>query len=119
MERTTRLPARRLRHVPLAAVTLGIIVLATLTHAQRDVDELRALAEQGNAAAQFNLARLYVTGTGVPQDEADAEAARWYRLAAAQGHAGAQHNLGLKYDTGIGVPEDDAEAVRWYRLAAE
>ena len=25
--------------------------------------------------------------------EADAEAARWYRLAAAQGHAGAQHNL--------------------------
>ena len=38
---------------------------------------------------------------------------------AEQGHAGAQSLLGLKYARGAGVPEDDAEAVRWYRLAAE
>ena len=38
---------------------------------------------------------------------------------AEQGHASAQSNLGLMYDNGEGVPEDDAEAVRWYRLAAE
>ncbi len=38
---------------------------------------------------------------------------------AEQGHAGAQSLLGLKYARGAGVTEDDAEAVRWYRLAAE
>ena len=53
----------------------------------------------------------------MPED--DAEAARWYRLAADQGLADAQNNLGLMYDNGEGVPEDDAEAVRWYRLAAD
>ena len=49
----------------------------------------------------------------------DAEAVRWYRLAAEQGDAIAQNNLGVMYRDGQGVPQDDAEAVRWYRLAAE
>ena len=63
------------------------------------------------------LENMYATGRGVPED--DAEAVRWYRLAAEQGYAGAQNNLGIMYATGRGVPEDDAEAVRWYRMAAE
>ena len=45
-------------------------------------------AEQGNAAAQGNLGRMYANGEGVPED--DAEAVRWYRLAAEQGYAAAQ-----------------------------
>jgi len=40
-------------------------------------------------------------------------------MAAEQGHADAQNNLGHMYLNGRGVPQDDAEAVRWYRLAAE
>ena len=36
-----------------------------------------------------------------------------------QGVASAQFNLGLIYLEGQGVPQDGAEAVRWYRLAAE
>ena len=67
--------------------------------------------------AQYNLGSMYGTGEGVPQD--DAEAVRWYRLAAKQGNASAQNNLGSMYGTGRGVPQDDAEAVRWYRLAAK
>jgi uncharacterized protein len=39
--------------------------------------EWRPLAEQGNAAAQFNLALMYDNGTGVPQDYA--QAVEWYR----------------------------------------
>ena len=54
---------------------------------------------------------------GVPQD--DAEAVRWYRLAADQGRASAQNNLGGMYSNGRGVPQDAAEAARWYRLAAD
>ena len=49
----------------------------------------------------------------------DAEAVRWYRLAADQGAAAAQFNLGVMYGNGEGVLKDDAEAVRWYRLAAD
>ena len=38
---------------------------------------------------------------------------------AEKGNAEAQYTLGLVYDKGESVPEDDAEAVRWYRRAAE
>ena len=40
-------------------------------------------------------------------------------LAEAGARRGAVCNLGVSYDTGEGVPQDAAEAVRWYRLAAE
>ena len=79
--------------------------------------EMRPLAEQGHAEAQFNLGLMYDNGQGVPQDYA--EAVKWYRKAAEQGHAKAQHNLGVMYDKGQGVPQDYAEAVKWYRKAAE
>ena len=39
------------------------------------------------------------------------------RLRAEAGDAEAQYTIGLTYD--MGVPQDDAEAVRWYRLAAD
>src|SRR5205807_420797 len=35
------------------------------------------------------------------------------------GDAKAQYGLGFMYREGRGVPRDDAEAVRWYRKAAE
>ena len=60
---------------------------------------------------------MYSSGRGVPQD--DAEAVKWYRLAADQGIAEAQNNLGVMYGNGKGVIEDDKEAAKWYRKAAE
>ena len=78
--------------------------------------ELRRAAEQGAAAAQFNLGGLYYYGEGVPQDYG--EAVRWYRLAADQGHAGAQASLGVMYAGGWGVPQDDIAAHMWTNLAA-
>ena len=77
----------------------------------------RKAAEQGLAAAQFNLGTMYGDGQGVPQDHG--EAARWYRKAADQGDANGQHNLGGSYVHGRGVPQDYGEAVRWYRRAAD
>jgi uncharacterized protein len=59
------------------------------------------LAEQGHAAAQYNLGQMYRNGNGVAQDYA--EAVRWYRLAAEQGYANAQNNIGVMYDNGNGV----------------
>ena len=40
-------------------------------------------------------------------------------MAVEQGFATAQFNLGNMYSNGRGVPQNDAEAVRWYRMAAE
>ena len=75
------------------------------------------LAERGDAAAQFNIALLYDTGRGVPED--DGMAARWYRLSAVQGYAKAQFSLGTMYDSGRGVRQDSKEAAKWFQLAAD
>ncbi len=48
-----------------------------------------------------------------------ATALREWRPLAKQGNAKAQHNLGVMYEIGEGVPQDFAEAVKWYRKAAD
>ena len=82
-----------------------------------ELKELKWRAEQGNIRAQLDLGLMYVRGSGVPQD--DAEAAKWFRKAADQGNAYAQGNLGFMYANGQGVPQDYAEAVKWYHKAAD
>ena len=49
--------------------------------------------------------------------EDDAEAVRWYRLAADQGHAYAQLNLGWMYADGEGVVQDNVTAHMWFNIA--
>jgi len=71
--------------------------------------EWKPLAEQGDAAAQYNLGQMYRFGKGVIQDYA--EAVKWYRKAAEQGYALAQNNLGYMYANGEGVTQDYATAV--------
>ena len=48
----------------------------------------------------------------------DAEAVKWYLLAAQQGYADAQNDLGVMYENGKGIAEDAIKAVKWYRRAA-
>ncbi len=80
------------------------------------VKEWRPLAEDGDAATQFNLGLLYLDGHGVPQDYA--EAAKWFRRAAEQGYTEAQHNLGAMYGSGQGVRRDYVEAYKWLNICA-
>ncbi|EQD66988.1 Sel1 domain protein repeat-containing protein, partial [mine drainage metagenome] len=42
-----------------------------------------------------------------------------FRAAAGKGVAEAQFGLGLMYDKGHGVPQNYAEALKWYRRAAQ
>jgi Sel1 repeat len=74
------------------------------------------LAERGDVGAQFTLGEMHSRGQGVPRNEADA--LKWYRMAADQGHAGAQNNLGIIYTFGKGVPKDYILAYMWYDIAA-
>jgi len=79
--------------------------------------ECQPLAEAGNVGAQFCVGRLYANGFGVAMD--DAQAIKWYTLAADAGHAEAQFNLGVMYANGWGVDMNWEESARFYLLAAE
>ena len=107
------------RHVVRATVAVAALSLAVglVACGGAETPTAQAQAEQGSAAAQFNLGLKYANGEGVPQDSVAAVA--WYRKAAEQGHPDAQNNLGWMYANGAGVPQDDAAAVAWYCLAAE
>src|SRR3990172_4969563 len=63
--------------------------------------EFLALAKEGNAEAQLNVAFFYNQGLGVPVDHG--VAAQWYRKAAEQGLAEAQAQLAVVYSQGLGV----------------
>lgn len=83
--------------------------------APTDLDGLRKLAEQGDAAAQFAVGAKYATGEDVAQDYA--EAVRWFSMAAEQGHVISQATLGAYYWAGRGVPQDLGKAYFWSVLA--
>jgi len=80
--------------------------------------QLKPLAAEGNADAQFNLGSLYHQGSGLPQDYQ--EAIKWFRKAADQGHAAARVNLGSLYAEGVQgvIPQDYPQALMWYIFAA-
>lgn len=76
----------------------------------------RKAAEHGLPRAQYNLARLYADGQGVPQDYR--QAFHWLRKAAAQNYVLAWNRLGVMCERGKGVAHDDVEACKWFSLAA-
>ena len=78
----------------------------------------RKAAKQGYADAQYNLGLMYDYGEGVTRGLMPRPCAGTARPQN-RDYADAQYNLGLMYANGEGVPEDDAEAVHWYRKAAE
>jgi TPR repeat protein len=62
------------------------------------------------------LVMAYTYGVGVKADSVSAF--EMCRSAAAKGDLYGQYNLGVCYSSGEGVASDDAEAEKWFRLAA-
>lgn len=78
----------------------------------------KELAEQGDAAAQFDVAQCYRQGYVVKYD-AD-QAYEWYQKAAKQGHTGALKALGDASRYGYyGVDKNLDRAIDYYTRAAE
>lgn len=75
------------------------------------------LANLGDAAAQTLLGEIYARGLGVPRDEA--EAARWYGVAAKAGVPEAQFRYAMILIEGRAVPRDDASARDLMKAAAD
>ena len=93
----------------------------------KDVIPLLEPAEQGDAEAQYKLARYIIEhdNIGNPSDKSSPEAIRkWLLKAAENGHVAAQLELAEAYGYFNGkwwiAPGNDfAEAAKWYRKAAE
>ena len=80
---------------------------------EQAVKEWRALADRGDADAQFNMGQAYRLGRGVPADLKIAQS--WFEKAAAQGHQEAQANAGLLlFQNG-----NRTGALPWLRKAAD
>ena len=78
--------------------------------------ELQPLAEQGDAASQYNLGEMHARGDGVPQNFV--EARHWLYRAAMQHNVLAQFELASLYEKGRGVAADLTQAFMWYQVAA-
>jgi TPR repeat protein len=117
---------------PIAAIFIGLAVAGSIARASTTYDEaqaalakgdtasairlFQAAAERGDAAAAFNLGRIFSLGQGVRADPKTA--AIWFRRAADEGNPGGQYRLGFAYEAGLGVPRNPTEAARWYLKAA-
>ncbi len=77
----------------------------------------RKAAEKGDAAGEYSLGEMYLTGRGV--NSSLAEGVKWMRRAAEDGDARGQSNVAVMYAQGQGVPKDDHEAAKWMRKAAD
>lgn len=101
---------------PAAAAPIDDAVIA---FARRDyataLPAFRALADKGNAFAEYNVGFMYLKGLGVKADPV--EAAKWYARSAEHGDADGQVALAELYFKGLGVKADAVEAYKWVSLA--
>lgn len=84
----------------------------------------RVAAEKGVLNAQWQLGQILVSGKPAFPKRSDKvkadppQGVRWLKKAASQGHDRAQLSLARCYEQGLGVTKDQAEAFKWFTLAA-
>jgi TPR repeat protein len=107
-----------------AFVALGRYYLTGIPNTRVTADPTRAremffyaASYFGDADAQYNLARLYLSGTGAPRDPW--QAARWLGLAANKGQHQAQAMLGSMLFRGDQLPRQAAQGLMWLTLARD
>ena len=110
-------PGATLDERPVERSTDGPADMATLPDdAPADLRQVAALARDGNANAQHDLATAYAVGTTIPQDFD--RAAYWYRQSADAGVVNAHYNLGVLTERGLGVEQDSEAAFAMFLEAA-
>lgn len=81
-------------------------------------EQLLALAQQGNADAQYKAGVYFNVGeNGFPKD--DAKAFYWAKKSAEQGNSFGQWVLGIMYHSGKGTAKSLEQAVFWYQKSAD
>ena len=100
---------------PPTNLELGMAALSQQSYAEA-FKFLNEAAKEGEAIAQFELGRLYLSGQGVKANPA--RAFTLLQTAAEQGIEAAEIMVANALRTGTGVKKDIPQAVRWYREAA-
>ncbi len=85
------------------------------TYLKRSLSVVRRHAKEGDAQAQYFLARMYEVGEKL--EHSGSNAVKWYRAAADQGHGAAQYRLGLAYLYGLGTQPNIMLARQWLNKA--
>jgi uncharacterized protein len=119
----------KLRNIFVSAVVFAIFAIATLTvtvsagdvnniNESTPLDQLKALAAQGNAEAMLNLGERQIQSEGAEKNLE--EGMQWLRKAIDAGKHRAYYDLGFVYSNGLidGKP-DIAEAMKYFRKGAE
>jgi TPR repeat protein len=102
-------------------LTLSCLLILSSPAAANDADTFNAmvaLADKGDAEAQYHAGMMNNNGIGTQQDLRQAFA--WFQKAAASGDALGAYKLGCYYDgQGVGiVPLDEKEALKYKLVAA-
>ena len=103
--------------IKIVAVSAVISVIFACSAFASAAEDAKALAEKGEAAAQFRYAEMLRTGNGIATNLT--EAAVWTRKAAEQNHVEAQFRYGEMLRDGRGVAKSMRESVEWMRKAAD
>lgn len=99
----------------LIVFSLSFFVFCSVAIAE-DVEMLIAKAQSGDAAAQFQLVKVFEKGIGTPKDQEKAK--YWLYKAAENGHPEAQYWAGYNYEHGQGVTADLSKALQWFEKSA-
>ena len=100
----------------LIALCVALLMVGCGGEDDEKIEKIKHAAEQGDAAAQYELAKTYAESGLLRNTE---ESMRWYRKAAENGNAEAQSVLGYMYLNGEGVAKDKAMALEWLHKAAK
>lgn len=101
----------------LYRVTASALLLCGAWSAQAQPKDLVAKAQKGDAVAQNELGKIYMSGKGVAANPK--EAFQWFMRAAKQGLPNAQANVSQSYLLGLGVKEESKLAEQWAKKAAD
>lgn len=104
-----------MKSIWLAFCCLLFLSVATRADDAQTFKSMLALAEKGEAEAQYHLGMMYNNGIGTPQNPR--QAFEWFRKAAAGGDPLGAYKLGCYYDgQGQGVVEQNPDEALKYKL---
>ena len=83
----------------------------------KDIPSLKALAEKGDAEAQYQLADKFYYGEGIEKDYA--QSFKWASRSATQDISKAQYRLATLYHFGRGTPKDENKAHALFKQSEE
>jgi TPR repeat protein len=106
------------RKILVCVLAAGALVAAVPASAQ-SVESLKTQAKEGNAEAQYELAKAYISGQGIAKDVK--QGMEWLEKSAVLEHAGAQDALWVMYRKGFTpyLAKDPKRALEWLRKSAD